>query len=578
MRMMLINGHRIKQLVLKLISTILSAQSNYWCRSKMQSKLATDRVHKREVPKVKPGPSRIIKPQPGFQTEFLSSPADIVFGGGAAGAGKTWALEYDAMRWVHVDKYDAIIFRRTYPEITQQGGLWEKSFELYTPRGGKPNETDKLWTFNTSIEVDGITINGSSSIKFSHLQRENDIYAHQGGEYAFIGFDEVTHFTKKQFMYMISRNRSASGIRPIVRCTCNPDPNSWVAEFLEWWIDQESGFPDSSRVGKLRYFTLDGDAVVWGDTLMEVVNKCPHIFNDPRFSHLDPKDLVMSVTFIPGKIFDNQILLTKDPGYLGKLLMQDENTKLALLEGNWKVITDDSALFHFHRINDFFTNIVSPRGGSKYYIACDHARFGRDLCIIGTWHGWRCVRIDVTPHSDTNDIVRIIQHIRKLYRPLPLSQVIIDQDGIGVHDFLKCQIFQGGSTAVPEDPKLQVDYENKRTQCYYKAAEIINDAEASLDLNNIWLWEKDANGRMKEPVNTHKIKIKGKEYDFKYLIKEDLRTVRRHKSDHVGKKRITPKPEHKNAIGGRSPDWSDMIAQRAAFEYIKLPQYMSRAS
>lgn len=514
---------------------------------------------------------KIIKPQPGFQTEFLSSPADIVFGGGAAGAGKTWALEYDAMRWVHVKDYDGILFRRTYPEIVQQGGLWDKSFELYQPRGGKPNETEMTWTFSTEFPE-----SGSSSIKFSHLQRENDIYSHQGGEYAFIGFDEVTHFTRKQFFYLISRNRSKSGVRPIVRCTCNPDPDSWVAEFLSWWIDQESGFPDSSRAGKLRYFTLDGDTPVWGDSLQEVLDKCPHIFNDPRFKDLNPRDLILSVTFIPGKIFDNQILLSKDPGYLGKLLMQDENTKLALLEGNWKVRTDDSMLFHFHRINDLFTNIVVPRGPQRYYMSIDHARFGKDLCVIGTWHGWRCVRIDVTAHSDTNDIVKMIQHVRRIYRPLPLSQVIVDQDGIGVRDFLKCHIFQGGGTAISEDPKLQPEYENKRTQCYYKASEFINEAEASIDLNNIWIWEKDAAGRMKEPRRGSDIKIKSKVYEIKYLIKENLRTVRRHKADHMGKKKITPKPEQKNALGGLSPDWSDMIAMRAAFEFIKLPQGMSK--
>jgi hypothetical protein len=540
----------------------------------MQSKTATDRVQsKRELPAVD-RQRQVIKPQPGFQTDYLSTSADIAFGGGAAGAGKTWALQYDAMRWVHIPKYDAIIFRRTYPEITQQGGLWDKSFDLYRPRGGKSNETEMSWTFNADHPTLG---HGESSIKFSHLLRESDIYAHQGGEYAFIGFDEVTHFTKKQFMYLISRNRSPSGIRPVVRCTCNPDPDSWVAEFLSWWIDQDTGYPISERCGKLRYFTLDGDSVVWGDSVKDVIDKCPHIFTDPRFANLDPKDLIMSVTFIPGKIFDNQILLAKDPGYLGKLLMQDENTKLALLEGNWKIRTDDSSLFHYHRINDLFTNVING-GGSRYFMVCDHARFGRDLCVIGTWSGMRCVRIDITPHSDTNDIVKMIQKIRQIYRPIPLSQVLIDQDGIGVYDLLKCQIFQGNSSAHPENNQLQADYENLITQCYYKMSEYINNAEASLDLNNIWIWEKDDKGRMNPPVRSNKIKIKGKEYEVKEMIKDDLRVVRRHKADNIGKKKMSPKAERKNALGGRSTDFGDMIAMRAAFEYIKLPKHMSRVS
>ena len=49
---------------------------------------------------------------------------------------------------------------------------------------------------------------------------------------ALICFDELTHFTAHQFFYMVSRNRSTCGVRPYIRATCNPDADSWVADFL----------------------------------------------------------------------------------------------------------------------------------------------------------------------------------------------------------------------------------------------------------------------------------------------------------------------------------------------------------
>src|SRR5436305_14925946 len=67
-------------------------------------------------------------------------------------------------------------------------------------------------------------------------------------------FDELTHFTAHQFFYMVSRNRSTCGVRPYIRATCNPDADSWVADFLAWWIDPQTGLPIPERAGVLRYY------------------------------------------------------------------------------------------------------------------------------------------------------------------------------------------------------------------------------------------------------------------------------------------------------------------------------------
>jgi hypothetical protein len=75
------------------------------------------------------------------------------------------------------------------------------------------------------------------------------VYDWQGAQIPLICFDELTHFRAHQFFYMVSRNRSTCGVRPYIRATCNPDADSWVANFLAWWIDPETGFPIPERAG-----------------------------------------------------------------------------------------------------------------------------------------------------------------------------------------------------------------------------------------------------------------------------------------------------------------------------------------
>lgn len=139
-------------------------------------------------------------------------------------------------------------------------------------------------------------------------------------------FDELTHFSEFQFFYMLSRNRSTCGVKPYVRATCNPDADSWVANFINWWIDQDTGYPIKERSGVKRYFTKAGDETTWGDSAEEVSEK----------SGVDPI-LCKSVTFIASSIMDNKALLKVDPSYLASLNALSYVERERLLNGNWKI-------------------------------------------------------------------------------------------------------------------------------------------------------------------------------------------------------------------------------------------------
>ena len=171
-------------------------------------------------------------------------------------------------------------------------------------------------------------------IKFSHLQFDSTVYDWQGAQITLICFDELTHFTARQFFYMVSRNRSTCGVRPYIRATCNPDADSWVAGFLAWWIDPASGLPIPERAGVLRYFVRDAEKILWADKPEELMPDLPRREDLPP--GIDPPRPI-SVTFIPATVFDNPALLQINPEYYTWLLSLPTLERERLLYGNWKI-------------------------------------------------------------------------------------------------------------------------------------------------------------------------------------------------------------------------------------------------
>lgn len=496
---------------------------------------------------------REITPQIGFQSNFLSSSADIVIGGGSAGSGKTFALLMEFLRHIDNSGWGGVIFRRTSPQIKSEGGLWDTSMTLYPYVNAKPRETFLEWVFPKG-----------SKLKFSHLEYEKDVLNWQGSQIPFIGFDELTHFSKKTFFYLLSRSRSVCGVKPYVRATCNPDPDSWVAEFIEWFIDQDTGFPIEERCGKLRYFMVQNDNYIWGDTKQEVIKQVPEVSQIAEKNNLQVDDLIKSMTFIRGNIYQNQELLKINPQYLANLLAQDETTRAQLLEGNWKIRTDGLGLFDYNAINDIFTNYTSK--GLKKYITCDASRFGRDFTVILVWDGWNIIHTSVYYKTEAFDIVNSIEELRKKYFILK-SNCLVDQDGVG-DGTVKLGGYKGfhGGAQPLKDPKtrLKENYKNLKTQCFYRIAERVNKGEILWSINNETVKVETNYGT--------KIKVGAKVIDIRDLIKQDLRAIKRDKIDNDGKLQINTKEDQKTILG-RSPDFGDVLSTREWFE-LQTPEYL----
>jgi predicted phage terminase large subunit-like protein len=273
-----------------------------------------------------------IKPQP-RQRQFLQTSADIAIYGGAAGGGKSFSLLLEPTYHLDNPDFGAVIFRRTMPEITREGGLWDEAGKIYPQILGEPNQSVHQYRFPTGARV-----------TFSHMQLETDKDTWKSSQIPLIEFDQLETFTASQFWYMMSRNRSTCGVKPYVRATCNPEPG-WVADMLAWWIS-EDGYADVLRSGKVRWFIRQNETLIWADSKEEL-------------ERLYPGSLPRSMTFILSTIYDNRILMTKDPGYLSNLQSLSLVDRERLLGdpvrgGNWVIKPSAGKVFNrawFKRID-----------------------------------------------------------------------------------------------------------------------------------------------------------------------------------------------------------------------------------
>lgn len=286
----------------------------------------------------------LLAPQKGPQEMFLATSADICIYGGAAGGGKTFGLLLEVLRHKNNRNFNSVIFRRDYTQVTSPGGLWDSSRKIYSlVKGCYPVKTPKLhWVFQSG-----------ASVNFAHLGRDEDCDAWQGSQITMIGFDELTHFSEYQFFYMLSRNRTDAGVVPYVRATCNPDADSWVAEFIKWWIDQETGYPIPERSGRIRWMIRLNEEIHWFDTREDAVAAATENNIEEREAVTMPK----SVTFIASTLQDNKILMKNDPGYLANLQALALVERERLLYGNWKIKAEAGLFFKRTQIGNILKEL-----------------------------------------------------------------------------------------------------------------------------------------------------------------------------------------------------------------------------
>ena len=105
--------------------------------------------------------------------------------------------------YCHVPGYEAIIFRRTFPQLAGANNLISRAREWLIGTPATYNQTQHRWTFPT------VDPKRPAHLTFAHMQLESSKHDYQGSEYQFIGFDELTQFTQTQYEYLFTRCRVA---------------------------------------------------------------------------------------------------------------------------------------------------------------------------------------------------------------------------------------------------------------------------------------------------------------------------------------------------------------------------------
>lgn len=167
------------------------------------------------------------------QAEFLAAGEEEVLYGGAAGGGKSDGLLVDALGLsqgsTEYSTYQAIVFRRTYPELRD---LIDRSQAIYGQNcpGAKYNQTEHVWTWPSGAKVE-----------FGHMNHPNDRFKYRGRQFAYEGWDELTLFPDDVcYRYLRSRLRSPqTQLKCYIRATTNPDGpgHKWVKEY--WAIPND---------------------------------------------------------------------------------------------------------------------------------------------------------------------------------------------------------------------------------------------------------------------------------------------------------------------------------------------------
>lgn len=304
--------------------------------------------------------------QPGPQADAISATwCPMLFFGGARGGGKSDYLLGDFAQSVerYGQHWQGILFRRTFPELAE---LVTRARELFP--SAKWNEQKR----NLSFE------NGAV-LRFRYLEHSSDYMRYQGHQFTWIGFDELPQWvTLDHFKAMIACLRSGSADIPTKRI-------------------RATGNPGGPGHGEVKGYFID---------------------HAPRgYVPLDDADTRMARMFIPSRVYDNKILLSRDPDYIHRLKGVGSAALVrAWLEGDWTAVQGA----FFSEFGD--RHIMAPRALPSHWTRLrgyDHG-YASPACVL-----WGCVSSGRDDKGNNSDIPKgAVVIYRELYpRRLTIPQI-----------------------------------------------------------------------------------------------------------------------------------------------------------
>lgn len=379
----------------------------------------------------------------------------------------------------------AVIVRKEKDDLQS---LITDSYKLFSQFGTyNKSQNDMTWNFT----------NGGW-LKFSYysgaFQDFKDRF--QGRQFAYICIDEGTQCPYKKFKYLLTNNRNAAHIRNRFWITCNPDPESWVRKFIDWWVD-EDGYIIPERDGVIRYCFMDGDtpdSIYWGNTREEVYEQCSSLIDRLWNKYKDSYEplgytkydvFIKSATFIRADVSENIKLISTDPSYIANLAQQDEEQRMRDLEANWNWKAAGDDLIKMADMEAIFEN-AEQEGDGIDRASADIAFTGGDNFVMWHWKGFH-IKDLVVLRLDAKTLVSCIQ--TKL-REWGVEEHNFTYDLQGIGQYLKGFMpeavpFNNQAAPMAKNKKEQEGvkylYKNLKSQCAWLFYRLVKDRGLSID-------------------------------------------------------------------------------------------------
>ena len=398
---------------------------------------------------------------------------------------KSFSSLMEVLKDIKKPDFHAVIVRKEKDDLQS---LITDSYKLFSQFGTyNKSQNDMTWNFT----------NGGW-LKFSYysgsFQDFKDRF--QGRQFAYICIDEGTQCPYKKFKYLLTNNRNAAHIRNRFWITCNPDPESWVRKFIDWWVD-EDGYIIPERDCVIRYCFMDGDtpdSIYWGNTREEVYEQCSHLIDRLWNKYRDSYEplgytkydvFIKSATFIRADVSENIKLISTDPSYIANLAQQDEEQRMRDLEANWNWKAAGDDLIKMADMEAVFEN-AEQEGDGIDRASADIAFTGGDNFVMWHWKGFH-IKDLVVLRLDAKTLVSCIQ--TKL-REWGVEECNFTYDLQGIGQYLKGFMpeavpFNNQAAPMAKNKKEQEGvkylYKNLKSQCAWLFYRLVKDKGLSID-------------------------------------------------------------------------------------------------
>lgn len=398
---------------------------------------------------------------------------------------KSFSSLMEVLKDIKNPEFHATILRKEKDDLQS---LISDSYKLFSQFGTyNKSQNDMTWNF----------ANGGW-LKFSYFEGALKDFEERfrGRQYAYICVDEGTQIPYKKFKLLLKVNRNAAQIRNRFWITCNPDPESWVRKYIDWWVD-EDGYIDPERDGVIRYCYMDGDTpdtIYWGDTREEVYEQRKGIidrlwekFKDSYepLGYTKYEVFIKSVTFIRADLSENIKLISTDVSYLANLAQQDEEQRMRDLEANWNWKSAGDDMIKMADLEEIFDNAVQVGDGVRRASA-DIAFTGGDNFVMWLWEGWHCKDL-VVMRLDSQTLVSAVQ--AKL-REWGVEECNFTYDLQGIGQYFKgffADAVPFNNQAAPiatthqEEKGIRFLYKDLKSQCAFLFYKMIKEKQISIE-------------------------------------------------------------------------------------------------